>query len=424
MGKTTVTKSIEVPERFTDVLFLTNRGQIPFEIKRLFRQKKLSYLVLPIEKYEQVQPRLDLIGTVVVDPEGLGPAAQQQLARVIESLELQNIGIITLTGRVRVPIRSFSLAPAHTSFSMADTVESFSIDDLWGRISINLACRKKGLGIVARPTLPSRPLYSGGKNRLLEQLRITEALVDNLAEQLRLAGLVQQDFLPTRFPQTDKLRWACVFQPAEWVSGDIYDVVRVDEHHVGFYVADVVGHGMPAALLTIFLKQALVMRETTANGYYIFPPAEVMKNLNVRMAAQKLSGYQFATCCYFLLNTETLQARFSRAGHPYPILIRPGQEPQQLQLKGSLLGIFDKAEYFEQTVQLQPADKLIVYSDGAEPFFGGYDDQSDFHFADRFIELTDRPVSEIMKALNDFVKQLLTDSAEVDDVTAVALEVL
>ena len=77
---------------------------------------------------------------------------------------------------------------------------------------------------------------------------MTKVLADNLTEQLRLAGLVQQDFLPAKLPNTDEIRWSTIFLPAEWVSGDIYDIVRIDEQHIGFYVADIVGHGMPAAL--------------------------------------------------------------------------------------------------------------------------------------------------------------------------------
>jgi len=90
-----------------------------------------------------------------------------------------------------------------------------------------------------------------------------KTFASNMAEQLRVAGMVQRDFLPAKLPNSNKLHWGTIFLPAEWVSGDIYDVMRIDESHIGFYVADVVGHGMPAALLTMFLKQALVMRQTS-----------------------------------------------------------------------------------------------------------------------------------------------------------------
>ncbi|GAI61367.1 unnamed protein product, partial [marine sediment metagenome] len=79
---------------------------------------------------------------------------------------------------------------------------------------------------------------------------------------------------------------------------------------------------------------------------------------------------------------KTLQLTFARAGHPYPILIRPRKAPEQLEIQGSLLGVFGQSEYTQQTIQLQPGDKLLLYSDGAEPFIGSFDDQTGFHFSE------------------------------------------
>ena len=416
--------AIELPRSFTDVLYVTNGAYIPPEIKRLLKQRKLSFKILPIDKFSNVRNRLDLIGTVIIDVKDLEKSQQQKLAQVIESLELENIGVILLTSRLELPVKSFSLAPAKSSFSMAGTMESFSIDELWVRISVNLAYRKKSSGLAVKPALPPKQVQGIYKNKLAQQLSVTGSLVNNLAEQLRLAGLVQQDFLPTQLPNTDEIRWATVFLPAEWVSGDIYNIVRIDEQHIGFYVADVVGHGMPAALLTIFLKQALVMRETVENNYRIFSPAEVMKNLNVRMAAQKLSGYQFATCCYCLLNVKTLQLTYARGGHPYPILIRPQEQPQQLEMRGSLLGIFKESEYIQQTVQLRSGDKLLLYSDGAEPSIGSFDEAAGFRFSDEFYGIKDLPIVEMFDKFNTLAQNKEIDPAEVDDITAVGLEIL
>ena len=415
---------VEMLRSFTDVLYLTNQGQMPPEIRRLLRSQKLSCAILGIDKYPQIRDRLDLVGTVIIDVEGLDTSQQQKLAQIIESLESENIGVVLLTNRVEMPVRSFSLAPSKSSFSIAGKMESVSIDDLWVRISMNLAYRKKSHGITVKPAGPPHKMQRLYRNTLAEQLHMTGALVDNLGEQLRLAGLVQQDFLPTQLPNTERIRWATTFLPAEWVSGDIYDIVRIDEKHIGFYVADVVGHGLPAALLTIFLKQALVMRQTVQNDYHIFQPADVVRNLNVRMAAQKLSGYQFATCCYCLLNTETLEMTYCRAGHPYPVLMKRGAEPEQLELRGSLLGVFDQAEFAERTIQLESGDKLLVYSDGADRFIGGYNDQVGFHFNEEFCELGRLSISEIMDTLTTFTHDQKTDVSQVDDITAVGLEIL
>jgi serine phosphatase RsbU (regulator of sigma subunit) len=424
MEKAGLLNGTDILKSFTDVLYFTKQDQIPPEVRRLFKEKKASYLVLPIDEYPHVRNRLDLIGTVVIDTKELNAIQQQKLAGIIESLETENIGVILLTSRVELPIKSFSLSPTRTSFSMAGTLESVSIDELWTRISVNIACRQRSSSITARPTIPTKHLQRVYRNKLAEQLSMTEALVDNLAEQLRLASLVQQDFLPTQLPNSDKVRWATVFLPAEWVSGDIYNVVRIDEQHIGFYVADVVGHGMPAALLTIFLKQAFVMRETTENNYRILSPAEAMRNLNIRMSSQKLSGYQFATCCYCLLNTETLQLTCARAGHPYPTIIKPGEVPQQLEVRGSLLGIFREADYIERTVQLQRGDKVWLYSDGAEPFTGYFDDQTGFNFNEEFCKIKDLPVGEMADCFKALVQKQKDNIPEIDDITVVGLEIL
>ncbi|MGD0572135.1 MAG: PP2C family protein-serine/threonine phosphatase [Sedimentisphaerales bacterium] len=416
--------AIELQKHFVDVLYLTNDKQIPLEIKHLLKERNLTHQILRVDKFGNVRGKLGLVGTVIIDAQDSDAAQQQKLARIIETLEMENIGVILITDRVKVPVKSFSLAPVNSSFSMGGMTEAVSIDELWTRVSVNLAYRKKSDGIAVKPAIPPKQIQTIYKNKLAEQLSMTGAMVDNLTEQLRLAGLVQQDFLPTQLPNTDKIKWASVFLPAEWVSGDIYNAVRIDERHLGFYVADVVGHGMPAALLTIFLKQALVMRTSVDNTYHIFSPAEVMKNLNKKMATQKLSGYQFATCCYCLLNTETLEMTFARAGHPYPILLRRGQEPKQLEVRGSLLGVFKEAEYSEDKVQLQQGDKILLYSDGAEPFIGNYDDLTGFHFTKGFIELEDLQIVEMMDRFNMMAQNQNIDPSEVDDITALGLEVL
>ena len=423
MVQSEILSAIELQKRFIDVLYLTNEKQMPQEIKHLLKERNLSYKLLRIDKFGEARNELGLVGTVIVDAVDSEAAQQQKLARIIETLEMENIGVILITNREKVPVKSFSLSPSKSSFSMGGMTEAVSIDELWTRVSVNLAYRKKSDGIAVKPAIPPKQIQTIYKNKLAEQLSMTGALVDNLTEQLRLAGLVQQDFLPTQLPNTERVKWASVFLPAEWVSGDIYNAVRIDEKHLGFYVADVVGHGMPAALLTIFLKQALVMRTTVDNAYHIFSPAEVMKNLNKKMATQKLSGYQFATCCYCLLNTETLEMTFARAGHPYPILLRRGQEPKQLEVRGSLLGVFKEAEYSEDKIQLQQGDKILLYSDGAEPFIGNYDDLTGFHFMKEFLELKDLQIVEMMDRFNMMAQNQNIDPSEVDDITTLGLEI-
>jgi serine phosphatase RsbU (regulator of sigma subunit) len=420
----TLGPSHSAPKTFTDVVFLTNQLTMPAEIRRLLKQKAVTGSVVHINDYPEILRRLDVIGTVIIDVENLDASQQQKLPRIIESLEMANIGTILLNSKVTTPIKSFALAgPQVKSFALASTMESVSIDELWFRLSVNLACRKRVSQIAVRsPALPMESERVHG-NHLAEGLQMTGALVENLSEQLRMAGLVQRDFLPAELPNTDRIQWAATFLPAEWVSGDMYDIARIDEDHIGFYVADAVGHSMPAALLTIFLKQALVMRHTVGNKHSICEPSDVMQNLNMKVAEQKLSGYQFATACYCLLNINTLELTFARAGHPYPVLIRPGFEPRQLETQGPLLGIFEQSVYPQQTIQLEPGDKLLIYSDGAEPFIGGIDEEVGFVFSPEFSEAMQMPAVEMIDALNNIASHKKIAPSEVDDITAVALEV-
>ncbi|MFA5784335.1 MAG: SpoIIE family protein phosphatase [Phycisphaerae bacterium] len=403
---------------FTDVIYLTSRGQMPGRIRKLLRQRKLSYLILTIPDFARISHRLNLIGTVIIDPVGTDISHPGRLAKIIESLEQNNIGVILLDINPRDD-RDVDTEQINEN----GTLYPVDLDELWIRISVNLAYRKQSPGMVVRPATPPMNAVSTCANRLADQLKATEAMVNNISEQMRLAGLVQRDFLPKHLPNTEKFNWATVFSPAEWVSGDIYDINKLDEKHIGFFIADAVGHSVPAALLTIFIKQSLVMRQDLGKDYTLFPPADVIKNLNLKMTAQKLSGYQFATCCYCLLDTETLELVYARAGHPYPILIRDNK-CSQLEIRGSLLGVFEQAMYKQQSIRLQSGDKLILYSDGADPFVGAFDDKQGFIYNDQFLEFSHLPLTQMFHNLNELAQAHQLNPSDIDDITIVGLEIL
>ena len=253
---------------------------------------------------------------------------------------------------------------------------------------------------------------------------LSAAFVENIAQQLKIAGRVQRDFLPANLPDNEKLKWDTLFLPAEYVSGDIYDVARIDEEHIGFYIADVVGHGIPAALLTIFVKQALAMRETFGNSYQIFSPGQVMEKLNRRIIEQKLSDHQFITCCYCLLNTKRMHLTYARAGHPYPLIVHSNGTIDTLDAKGALLGVFEKAEFQQATVQLREGDKVIIYSDGTEPYIGDFEDEKGFVFGDFFRSIAQLPVSDFTCQLKEAILKEAEGKKQFDDITTVGLEVL
>jgi sigma-B regulation protein RsbU (phosphoserine phosphatase) len=193
--------------------------------------------------------------------------------------------------------------------------------------------------------------------------------MQKLDEEMRLAARIQQDFLPRRLPQFPAVRFTALFRPAGYVSGDIYDILRVDEDHVGLYIADAVGHGMPAALLTMFLKNALQTKEIQSESYRLLRPSESIGRLNSALSGQDLSFASFATAIYGLLDVNRLTFTFARGGHPPPLLQRGDAPLVELVAEGSLLGVFPDERFEDVTVQLAPGDRLILHTDGLESVF-------------------------------------------------------
>ena len=184
-------------------------------------------------------------------------------------------------------------------------------------------------------------------NQLRRRDEVLNGQVKSFDEELRLAARLQQDFLPKTMPKVGPVRFHTLFRPAGHVSGDFYDVVRLDETNVGFYIADAVGHGMPAALLTMFIKHALVTKQITADGYRLLTASETMTRLNRSLLDQGLSSATFATALYGTINTETRRLTFSRGGHPHPILLGADGQFEALETEGGLLGIFPDEPFSE-----------------------------------------------------------------------------
>lgn len=193
---------------------------------------------------------------------------------------------------------------------------------------------------------------------------------EEIDKEMRMAGKLQREFMPRNLPQLARVRFAQLYRPAAWVSGDIYDAIRVDDEHVAIFVADAMGHGTAAGLMTMFLRKLLIPRLATSEGFALAAPVQVLNELHHGLARQELPNAQFVTAAYGLLNTRTLAFRLARAGHPYPLWINAAGELREIVAEGGLLGVGDiPPECVECTVQLAPGDKIIFYTDGIEEDF-------------------------------------------------------
>ncbi|QVL33114.1 PP2C family protein-serine/threonine phosphatase [Telmatocola sphagniphila] len=249
-------------------------------------------------------------------------------------------------------------------------------------------------------------------------LRLQQAYqqIDN---DLELTRRIHRGFLPKTLPEVDGTRFAVCYRPRSRIGGDFYDVLRLDENHIGFYVADAMGRGLPASsLLSIFVKRALYLKEIGKEGYRLVPPAEVLNRLNHDLVALAMPEPPFVTMIYGILDTKNGTLRFSRAAHPHPLLVPAEGEVEYWYSAGSLLGIFE-SDYPEHEKTLKPGDKLVITTDGINPPNAGGSGSSN----DRLLESTRKHRA---LPLQQFVDQVARDLLEVsrhpDDFTILALE--
>jgi sigma-B regulation protein RsbU (phosphoserine phosphatase) len=219
-----------------------------------------------------------------------------------------------------------------------------------------------------RALLRIKDSHDGLAGRAAEVHRINtrlRQLHQQLDHELKLAQRIQSSLLPQTLPQVPRLRFAVHYLLRDRVGGDFYDVFRLDENHVGLYVADAMGHGVPASLLTIFVKKGVQAKEVFGNQYRLVSPGEVLERLNRDLLGQELPENPFITMVYCLLNHRDGIVQFARAGHPYPLHIPAEGELQLWQQEGLLLGVVD-SRFPTRAGRLAPGDKLLLYSDGID----------------------------------------------------------
>ncbi|HEY7426361.1 MAG TPA: SpoIIE family protein phosphatase [Gemmataceae bacterium] len=253
-------------------------------------------------------------------------------------------------------------------------------------------------------------------NRLTKRLQQLHQQID---QELQLARSIQASFRPRTLPVVPRSRFAVHSLRRERVGGDFYDMFRLDENHVGLYVADAMGHGVPASLLTVFVKQSMKTKEVFDWQYRLVPPEEVLRRLNKDLIDQRLSEQPFLTIAYALYNHQQGTFRFARAGHPYPLYVPREGEPAFWRQEGLLLGVVD-AVFPARTYSIKPGDKVLLYSDGIDG--GRFEDH--LPGADSLLACA---AHHRHLSIGDFVERLPRDlfgaGATPDDLTLLGLEV-
>ena len=239
-----------------------------------------------------------------------------------------------------------------------------------------------------------------------------------MEDELAVARRLQFSILPTSIPELQNVRIAVAYQPMTAVAGDFYEFIPIDRHRMGFLVADVSGHGVPAALIASMIKVAVQSVVSCAHD-----PREVLRGLN-RILFSQLHD-QLVSAAYFWLDTENRNALYSAAGHP-PLLRWRDGKLERVESNGLLFGVMADPDYPVCDLPIRSGDRFLLYTDGViEPENARGDSFGDLKLEEVVRNNQSRPPSEMSD-------QLLSETrlwqpaglGQQDDITLVVIDVV
>jgi sigma-B regulation protein RsbU (phosphoserine phosphatase) len=172
------------------------------------------------------------------------------------------------------------------------------------------------------------------------------------------ARLIQRALLPATMPDVRGCSLAAIWTPASGIGGDCYDVLRFSDTRVALSIADVVGKGLPAALLMSNLQAAVRAFATAAAE-----PHDVCASVN-RLLCRNIASGKFVTFCYAVIDTRAMTIAYANAGHFPPILMRADGRAEWLSPTGLVLGVATDWTYTSSMAEIGPGDRLVCYTDG------------------------------------------------------------
>jgi len=176
-------------------------------------------------------------------------------------------------------------------------------------------------------------------------------------KELEIARQIQSSTLPREIPKLAGLEIAARYVPMSAVAGDFYDFLVVDDQRIGILVADVTGHGVPAALIASMLKVAFAGQSAHADD-----PARLLAGLN-RALCGKFEDH-FVTAAYVFIDMNARVLRYAGAGHPPLMLASRSNGVRLIEENGLMLGLFPEADYTATEIPLRSGDRCLLYTDG------------------------------------------------------------
>ncbi len=241
--------------------------------------------------------------------------------------------------------------------------------------------------------------------------------------ELQMAQEVQASLMPQGITDLAGFRVVSHYTPEIAVGGDFFDLWEVGPGQLGLLISDVMGHGVPAAFITVFIKTIVEeMREQTDD------PGRLLEALNTRfdkLISSELSMFATAFCAVIDQSDQTL--RWANAGHPFPFLIRREQgvcEPVENQSIGEGLGFLPDSIYQTFHVPFRPSDGLFLYTDGAYELQNSQGEEfSPERLRDVLDEQSSHPATIIVDSVVQAIDRFSEGIPREDDITIVAMDV-
>jgi len=232
--------------------------------------------------------------------------------------------------------------------------------ELVGLLALGPRLSERTYSRTDRGLLDSLARYAAPALRLGQLMRVQEGEArerERIEQELHVAQLIQQQFLPSELPELRGWHLAAFYRPARTVGGDFYDLIALGDGQVMVIVGDVTDKGVPAALVMASTYALLRSSAELSTS-----PGEVLRRVNELLIPQ-IPMNMFVTCLVLVIDLDTGRTRFANAGHNLPY-VRRGGKVIQLPARGMPLGLMPGSEYDEHETVIEPGDIVLLYSDG------------------------------------------------------------
>ncbi|WP_162006748.1 PP2C family protein-serine/threonine phosphatase [Roseimaritima sediminicola] len=272
----------------------------------------------------------------------------------------------------------------------------------------------------------------GAGKRILELEQTLSLQNQRMKTDLDAAADLQFSMLPAHAPEVTGVEFAWKFRPCDELAGDILGAFKLGDDQVGFYVADVSGHGVAASLLSVSISRMMDPTPSRTSLLYdadngddalrVRAPSDVLRELNRRFQIEQCGG-RFFSMCYGILDPRTRKLKLASAGHPPVLRVSPTAGAVPLDASGMLIGVIDDYEFDDCEIQLNPGDRLVAYSDGVVEQLDEHDEEfSEQRLGKHLIETQTRPLAEVLEGIEAAVLAWSHAGRLNDDLSILALD--